>query len=433
VRHRAAGYPNKVLGYFRGVGLRLDEDATVGQRIAFYRRSKGMTQEVLAGLLGRSVEWLSQLERGARQADRLSTIVAVADALRIEPLQLLPGRFRTRRIQIDDEAIGTAPDSVAAIRDAMLRYDGLAGLVGVPDRRPVDLDELQRRIGHAFYCSQTERWSELGPLVPDLLADAWHAVHAYTGDDQRRAWGLQSLVYRVTSGMLDRIGERELPWIAAERDLVAAERSEHPLLLAGAAWRMSVVLRHAGRIEASTEVPIRAAEALRPQLRTDWPEAHSVYGALELKAAVGAATLGDHAGVREHLGQAAAAADLLGDQRNDYWFAFGTSNVAIHSAWLAMELGDPIEAVRRGEQVDHWTLPRHIAERATSHLITMAWAQHLRRHDDDALAALVEARRLAPEQLLFTHRVHAMVATMLHRERVRRRQLHELAGWLGIR
>jgi hypothetical protein len=342
------------------------------------------------------VEWLSQLERGARQVDRLSTIVAVAEALRIEPMLLLPARFRTRRIQVDDESIGTAPDSVAAIRDAMLRYDGLAGLVGVPDRRPVPLDELHRRIAQAFGCSQTERWSQLGPLLPDLLADAWHAVHAHADDARRRAWGLQSLVYRVTSGMLDRIGERELPWIAAERAMAAAEHTEDPLLLAGAAWRMAVVLRHAGRIQASTDVPARAADALRPLLRDDWPQAHSVYGALQLKAAVGAATLDDRHAVGDHLAQAAAAAELVGDQRNDYWFAFGQSNVDIHGAWLALELGDPIGAINRGEQVHHRALPGHIAERATSHLITMAWAHHLRRHDDDALTALIEARRLAP-------------------------------------
>lgn len=29
------------------------------------------------------------------------------------------------------------------------------------------------------------------------------------------------------------------------------------------------------------------------------------------------------AAVRDHLAQAAAAAELVGDQRNDYWFAFG--------------------------------------------------------------------------------------------------------------
>jgi hypothetical protein len=37
-------------------------------------------------------------------------------------------------------------------------------------------------------------------------------------------------------------------------------------------------------------------------------------------------------------------------------------------------------------------LPRHLAERATSQLITMTWAQQLRRRDD-ALAVLVKARR----------------------------------------
>ena len=31
---------------------------------------------------------------------------------------LLPAQFRTRRIQVDGESIGTAPDSVPAIRDA---------------------------------------------------------------------------------------------------------------------------------------------------------------------------------------------------------------------------------------------------------------------------------------------------------------------------
>ncbi|MGH3792014.1 MAG: helix-turn-helix domain-containing protein, partial [Pseudonocardiaceae bacterium] len=57
----------------------LIEEATVGERVVFYRRRKGITQEVLAGLVGRSVEWLAQFERGARELDRLSTIVAIAD------------------------------------------------------------------------------------------------------------------------------------------------------------------------------------------------------------------------------------------------------------------------------------------------------------------------------------------------------------------
>ncbi len=189
-------------------GVRLIEEATVGERVAFYRRRKGITQEVLAGLLGRSVEWLGQFERGVRELDRLSTIVAIADALGIEPVKLLPAAFTTRRRELRDAVIGTAPDFVAAIKTAMFRYNGSARVLGVPEPPPLGHTELAVRINEAFACSQTERWSWLGVLLLDLIADAWQAAHTSTGEGQHRAFGQLSLVWRVTSGMLDRIGEK---------------------------------------------------------------------------------------------------------------------------------------------------------------------------------------------------------------------------------
>ncbi len=408
----------------------MDDDATVGDRIAYYRRRKGMTQEVLAGLLGRSTEWLSQFERGARDVDRLSTVVAVADALGVEPVRLLPTHFTARPRRLRDSVIGTAPDAVPAIKSAMLRYDGLAGLLGVPDRAPVDLDELRRRTEFAFECSQTERWSTLGPLLPDLIADGWRAAHTTSGQQQRRGFGLLSLIWRVTSGMLDRIGEPDLPWIAAERDLSAAERSEQPLLVAGAAWRLAVVLRHAGRLPESTDLPVAAADALRADIDRN-PQHASVYGALMLKGAVGAATLGDHTTVRDYLAECDRAAALTGD-RNDFWFAFGPTNVAIHRVWLATEMGDAVDAIDQAEHVDTNALPEHLSERRASHLITVGWAHYLRRHDDEALAALHAARAAAPEQLLFTKRVHSMLGQMLRRDRRGRRDLRAMAGFVGV-
>jgi ribosome-binding protein aMBF1 (putative translation factor) len=51
----------------------MDEvDRPIGERIAIYRRRRGISQAVLAGLVGRSESWLSQVERGARSVDRLS-------------------------------------------------------------------------------------------------------------------------------------------------------------------------------------------------------------------------------------------------------------------------------------------------------------------------------------------------------------------------
>ncbi len=42
---------------------------TAGQRIARARRRRGLSQAVLAGLVGRSESWLSQVERGKRGVD----------------------------------------------------------------------------------------------------------------------------------------------------------------------------------------------------------------------------------------------------------------------------------------------------------------------------------------------------------------------------
>ena len=410
--------------------MRLVDESTVGERIAYHRKRRGMTQEVLCGLVGgRSTEWLRQIENGKRDVDKLSTIVAVAEALKISPAALLPGPFRST--PRNGNSFGTAPDVVPDIEAAMLRYDGMAGLIGVPDRPPVTPADLRSRMERAFVCSQTERWSEMAPFVPDMIADAWDLVrHAESDAERRDAYELQALVYRVTSGMLDRLGETHLPWVAAERSMFAAEQTSDPLLIGGGAWRLAVVLRHAGRLTESTDAPVAAAEALRPYL--DSPRAHSVYGSLMLKGAVGAATLGDHRAAWDYLDEAARSADLIGD-RNDYWFAFGPTNIAIHRVWLALELGDPARAIDQADRVPYDRLPPELSERRTSHLIAVSWAHYLRKQDRDALDTLKSARSSAPEQLIFTRRVHSMLLGMLRRERRSiRHDLREMADFVGV-
>lgn len=100
---------------------------------------------------------------------------------------------------------------------------------------------------------------------------------------------------------------------------------------------------------------------------------------------MGAATLGDHTTVRGYLAERDRAAELTGD-RNDFWFAFGPTNVAIHHVWLATEMGDVIDAIDQAERVDTTALPDHLSERRASHLITVGWAHYLRHVDDEALA-----------------------------------------------
>src|SRR5579859_7546037 len=60
-----------------------DQDET-GQRIARARRRRGLSQAVLAGLIGRSESWLSQVERGKRGIDSHNVLVRLADVLRVD-------------------------------------------------------------------------------------------------------------------------------------------------------------------------------------------------------------------------------------------------------------------------------------------------------------------------------------------------------------
>ena len=60
----------------RGAG----DELSVGDRVAFYRRRRGLTQATLASMVGRSEDWLSKIERGQRQIRRLDVISELAQA-----------------------------------------------------------------------------------------------------------------------------------------------------------------------------------------------------------------------------------------------------------------------------------------------------------------------------------------------------------------
>ena len=55
-----------------------------GQRIARARRRRGLSQAVLAGLVGRSESWLSQVERGKHGIDSHSVLTRLAEVLRVD-------------------------------------------------------------------------------------------------------------------------------------------------------------------------------------------------------------------------------------------------------------------------------------------------------------------------------------------------------------
>lgn len=67
-----------------------DKYITMGLKIAYYRKKAGFTQEVLAERIGKSVNFLSQVEgTGTVRGVSLETLFKIADVLDIPPAKLL--------------------------------------------------------------------------------------------------------------------------------------------------------------------------------------------------------------------------------------------------------------------------------------------------------------------------------------------------------
>lgn len=99
-----------------------------GQRIARAKRRRGLSQAVLAGLVGRSESWLSQVERGRRSIDSHAVLTRLAEVLRIDIEQITtPGA--------DGEDGQHAYPAAALIEQAMMRY-GTLGASADPEPEP---------------------------------------------------------------------------------------------------------------------------------------------------------------------------------------------------------------------------------------------------------------------------------------------------------
>lgn len=109
-----------------------------GERIARARRRRGLSQSVLAGLVGRSESWLSQVERGKRRVDSHAVLTRLADVLRVEIDEL------TAPAGNNNEETMRAYKPADEIERAMLRYDEAAAAIGGQAGETVSVPHLRK-------------------------------------------------------------------------------------------------------------------------------------------------------------------------------------------------------------------------------------------------------------------------------------------------
>ncbi|TCK21391.1 transcriptional regulator with XRE-family HTH domain [Pseudonocardia endophytica] len=380
----------------------------IGERIAFYRQRRGYTQSQLAGLVGRSTDWLSKIERGERQARRVDVLTELAAALRVSLGDLMG---QPVLMEDDDER-----DDIPAIRDALMAPGRLSRVLFASEEgAPPDLRQAEQLVEFLWADYQRGRIGDVVQQLPRLIQAAQQLEDAAAGrdsDDRRRSWAMSARTHHLAATTLSKVGEADLSWIAAERAMKAADEADDPLVLASAARAATHALLAVGRYDDALSLGETAASWLVPQVEAGDPNALSLLGMLHLRTAVAAARRQDRTSADDLLNQAERSAERLGEDANYWQTGFGPANVELHRLSAGLDLGDMTWVANRGEDVDVSHLP---IERQVTHMIDLARALSYLARDDDALALLLSAEQTAPALVRHSAVVRETVKNMHRR------------------
>ena len=393
---------------------------SLGRKIASERHRRGLSQPDLAKMIGRSVAWVSQVERGVRRIDRMSVLETLASALDVPLAELAADAPIVAAVAEESPSAGGLRMVLSAAHSLRAMLNG---------RHSPGLDDLRVRTSTAWDLAHAGRYTDLTDLLAALIPDLETGARALTGDQPDQVFELMAAAYQACSAALDKLGEPEAAWIAADRAMTAAERAGNPFLVAAGAFRLVFVFLSARHYDQAEETARTAADALWHLADNGTPEAMSLWGALTLQRAIIAARASGARTAYGHLESARQIAGRLGPGRNDYNTEFSPANVELFEIAVAVELGDAGRALQAAQAIDTAGLSD---ERRARMLIDVARAHTQRRQVTQAVAALEQAEQITPEQLRAHYLARQIVSDLLTMQDPPGEELRALSARLGI-
>ena len=393
----------------------MDDQQSIGARIADERKLRGWTQSKLAATAHVSLSLVKKVEEGSRPVTD-GTIASVTKALGIERNRLTGQPYFS-----GDRTIDSLHDHIPALRRELTMY-------GLPADEAVapDLVDLGRRTAISSALVHAATYARLAEMVPELLADLRAASFAATGHERDRVMLLMSEVLDNAKRLTYDLGYPDLGVLCVSLEERAAEESGDHLAVAVARAVRAWTLTGAGSWSSAYRLLVATADNLPGDSLPRW----SVWGFLQLQAALSSARSGDTERTWEHYAAAQHAASQMDVDRDDYRLAFGPANTGIWGVGLAVELQDGPAALTRAETL---VIPALVPRaRAGHHFMDLARAHVFNGDRAGAVASLQTARRIAPQQARFNPMARETVLTLARSERRSTESLRGLAVWMGI-
>lgn len=397
-------------------------EMSFGERLKHLRTRRGMTREVLGGLVGRSAEWVKAVEGGRLAQPKLSMLLQLAEALRVRDLAeltgdpSLPPRLFT----------GPGHPALPAVRDAI-------NAIPWADGPPESLDHLQARLDAAWRArhASPDHRTVLGAILPSLIRDCQVAVRSYSGDEGRRARALMAATYNLAQFFLAYQPAADLLWRVAERAIAAAQESDDPRAIGGSVWLLVQAHRDQGEFEAAEEVGHQALTLLEPRARGAGHDVRALYGALLFEAAYTAARAGERGKAWRYWDEADEVAKTLPASFYDPMTSFSRIIMGAHAVTVAVEGREGAEGTRQARRAEKLAIPSQ--PRRGRHLIEVARAYHLAADYVAALGTLDTAYRTAPETIRYNGYARAIIAELASGGPASlRRDAGELAERVGV-
>ncbi|MFI1161460.1 helix-turn-helix domain-containing protein [Streptomyces sioyaensis] len=401
------------------------EPVAFGQRMQILRTRRGMSRNVLAGLLGKSPSWVKQVEGGRLQMPKLPMVLRIAEALRVRGLSDLTGDQSMAVAMFTGPGHARLPHVRSALNTCPLttRCEAPA---------PEHLRERLVRAWAARHSAPHHR-DVIGALLPDLIQEAQLAVlQADSASERRTSQRILSEVYSLSQFFLAYQPDVSLLWRVVERGMVAAQESEDPHAIGVAAWLATQAHRDSGHahFDAADAVNLETLRFLEPLLPDAGSDVLAITGALQFEAGYTAARRGDTGTAWRYWDVARAMAERL---PADYFHpvtSFSRAVMGAHAVTVAVELHAGPESVRQAAAADTTTLPSR--PRRARHRIEEARGYQLDGQAEAALAALGKAYEAAPETVRYNGYARRIVLEEADSKNpAQRRRASELAVRIG--
>lgn len=420
---------------------RILQKRDVAGLLRFAQQYGGASQTRLAAATGIAQGRISEVLNGRKRVTAFEVFERIADGLGmpdqarmllgLAPLNLAiltgdsaPATAPTARLPLPSveekedrvkrrQFISLAGAGIAASAGSLAGVDRIAAALtrySAPTTAPapdLTVEALTKAVRAAKIGYQACHYGAVAQRLPALLDRLAVATAAFTGDDLRTVYVLQAEAYHVASSVLLKSEERGLAWLAADRSMQAAERSENPTTIGASTRIVTHALMKDRHYSPATELATRMAERVDHDTAQPSPDSLSVYGALLLRGAVAAAKNEDRAQALTLLDEAEEAGRRLGGDHNYQWTAFGPTNVLLHRVNIAVTLGDAGSAIDYARRVRLDNID--VTERKATLFIDAARAYAQWNKLDRAYEALMTAEQLAPEELRTRPAVHQLI------------------------